>query len=134
MTMTNQLKACPFCGGHAQTDFIDGGTCRIECYQCDCHTAHLDTPEQAIAAWNRRAPVERQAPEWMPIETAPKDKRVLVWSGQEIYAADWAKNIFTGDEAWIVAEWGDDREQVLVRPTHWKPTGAAPAGGETGEA
>lgn len=68
---------------------------------------------------------------WQPIETAPKDKRVLVWSGKEIYAAHWAQSPYTGDEAWIVAEWGDDREQALVKPTHWKPIGAAPAGGET---
>lgn len=58
---------------------------------------------------------------WRPIETAPKDKRVLVWSGQELYAARWAKNPYTNDEAWIVAEWGEDGDQALVRPTHWMP-------------
>ena len=58
---------------------------------------------------------------WQPIETAPHDKRVLVWSGQEFYAAHWAKNPFTDDEAWIVAEWGAEGEQALVRPTHWMP-------------
>jgi hypothetical protein len=57
---------------------------------------------------------------WQPIETAPRDVRVLVWSGQEVYTAHWAKNVFTDDEAWIVAEWGDG-EQALVKPTHWHP-------------
>ena len=59
--------------------------------------------------------------EWQPIETAPRDKRVLVWSGQEIYAAHWSRHITTYDEAWIIAQWGEDGEQVLVKPTHWMP-------------
>lgn len=58
---------------------------------------------------------------WNPIETAPKNKRILVWTGQEIYAAHWAKNMFTDDEAWIVAAWGTERDQALVHPTHWAP-------------
>lgn len=57
---------------------------------------------------------------WLPIETAPHDKRVLVWSGQEMYCAHWAQNPMTGDEAWIVAEWGTDGDQALVKPTHWQ--------------
>lgn len=55
-----------------------------------------------------------------PIETAPRDKRLLVWNGSEWYCAHWAKNPFTDDEAWIIAEWGDG-EQALVNPTHWNP-------------
>ena len=58
---------------------------------------------------------------WKPIETAPKDKRLLVWSGQEMYCAHWAQNWQTGDEAWIVAAWGDEGDQALVRPSHWMP-------------
>lgn len=68
-----------------------------------------------------------QAPQWRPIETAPRDQRVLVWSGAELYAAHWAKNPFTDDEAWIIAEWGDKGEQALVRPTHWMPLPLPPA-------
>lgn len=63
---------------------------------------------------------------WLPIETAPKDKRILVWSGQEIYAAHWVKHITTDDEAWIVAQWGDEGDQALVKPTHWMPLPEAP--------
>lgn len=58
--------------------------------------------------------------DWHPIETAPHDKRVMVWSGQEMYCAHWAQNPMTGDEAWIVAEWGTDGDQALVKPTHWQ--------------
>ena len=59
------------------------------------------------------------APVWQPIETAPHNRRLLVWSGQEMYCAHWSQNPITGDEAWIVAEWGTEGDQALVRPTHW---------------
>jgi hypothetical protein len=65
--------------------------------------------------------------EWQPIETAPRDKRILVWSGQEIYAAHWVRNMITNDEAWIVAQWGDECDQALVKPTHWLPLPEAPS-------
>lgn len=64
--------------------------------------------------------------EWHPIKTAPRNKRVLVWSGQEMYCAHWAQHPMTGDEAWIVAEWGNQGDQALVRPTHWMQLPDAP--------
>lgn len=71
--------------------------------------------------------------DWLPIHTAPKNRRVLVWSGQELYCAHWAQSATTGDEAWIVAEWGTEGDQALVRPTHWMPLPTAPnANGESG--
>lgn len=59
--------------------------------------------------------------EWQPIETAPKNQRLLVWTGQEIYAAHWAISSITGDESWIVAEWGTEGDQAIVKPSHWMP-------------
>ena len=59
--------------------------------------------------------------EWQPIETAPRDKRVLIWSGQEMYCAHWSRNPMTRDVAWSVAEWGTEGEQALVKATHWMP-------------
>ncbi len=58
--------------------------------------------------------------QWKEIDTAPRNKRVLLWSGQEIYAGHWSKHIETNDEAWIVAQWGDG-DQALVKATHWMP-------------
>lgn len=49
------LLHCPFCGAHAQTDFILGVSYLIECYVCKASTGHQDSDEEAIAAWNRRA-------------------------------------------------------------------------------
>lgn len=48
------LAPCPFCGSHAQDDFIEGVSYIIECYACDAGTGRLDSAESAIAAWNRR--------------------------------------------------------------------------------
>jgi len=42
-----------------------------------------------------KKPVDRMAKKqgWKTIETAPRDKRVMVWSGQEMYCAHWAQNL-----------------------------------------
>lgn len=76
---------------------------------------------EALKAENEELRAKLDRMKWQPIETAPKAQRVLVWSGEEQYCAHWAKNPFTNDEAWIVAEWGDDGDQALVKPTHWMP-------------
>jgi Lar family restriction alleviation protein len=59
--MSEQLKGCPFCGGEAQTDFIEGESYIIECYACDARTGAQDSADDAIAAWNRRAPASEPA-------------------------------------------------------------------------
>lgn len=63
---------------------------------------------------------------WLPIESAPRDARVLVWTGHERYAAHWVQNPVTGDEAWLVAAWGDEGDQALVKPILWHPLTAPP--------
>lgn len=60
MNQTNQhqqrdLAPCPFCGSHAQDDFIEGVSYITECYACDASTGRQGSAEAAIAAWNRRA-------------------------------------------------------------------------------
>jgi hypothetical protein len=55
------------------------------------------------------------------VSTKAGEVHILVWSGQEFYAAHWAKNPYADDEAWITAEWGanNDRQQALVKPILW---------------
>jgi Lar family restriction alleviation protein len=52
---TNALLPCAFCGGEAQTDLVVGYRFIIECFDCNATTRDTDSPEEAIAAWNRRA-------------------------------------------------------------------------------
>lgn len=49
------LVACPFCGGAAVPDFIEGASYVIKCSACSTRSAHLASASIAIAAWNRRA-------------------------------------------------------------------------------
>ena len=51
---------------------------------------------------DQQATRERLIMAWQPIATAPKDSRILVFTGQEIYAANWVKNIENDHEAWMV--------------------------------
>lgn len=63
---------------------------------------------------------------WLPIATAPKKDRVLLWSGTGMYCGHWAKSIETDDEAWVIAEFGNEGDQLLVKATHWMPLPAPP--------
>ena len=55
---------------------------------------------------------------WQPINTAPKDKRILVFTGQEIYAAHWVQNIETEHEAWMIGEM-ENGDQAVVNAVSW---------------
>lgn len=60
--------------------------------------------------------------DWQPIATAPNDRRILLWTGTEMYVGHWAENFITGDRGWIIAEWGTDGDQAVLpidRPTKW---------------
>jgi hypothetical protein len=57
---------------------------------------------------------------WLPIATAPRDLRILVFTGLEIYAAYWVQHMDTGDEAWMIGEMADGL-QAVVTATHWQP-------------
>lgn len=81
--------------------------------------------EIAQAAINAITAALRAAPEWLPIDTAPKDDRVLVrCESSSVYAAHWVQNPVTGDEAWLVCAL-EDGAQMLVHPAEWMPLPAA---------
>jgi len=89
------------------------------------HSAVLSNDElhdarEALAEYDT-AKESTAAEQWRPISTAPKDERVLVWNGHERFVAHWARHEQRGDEAWIVAEWGNEGDQILCHPTHWQP-------------
>ena len=57
---------------------------------------------------------------WLPIETAPRNIYVLVWSGLRPYVAMWVKDIFTNHEAWAIANL-EGGEKVIIEALYWRP-------------
>ncbi len=61
------------------------------------------------------------APEWLPIETAPKSlKSILLSSGEKVADGYWGAECNKGKGAWV---W----PYVRSEPTNWMPLPAAPA-------
>lgn len=55
---------------------------------------------------------------WQDIETAPKDRRIIIATDTEMYVVNWVQNFITGDDAWRVAVFEADAEssnQVLIK-------------------
>lgn len=55
---------------------------------------------------------------WKDIETAPKDRRIIIATYTDMFVANWVKNFVTGDEAWLMAVFDADAEndnQVLIK-------------------
>ena len=52
--MNDELKPCPFCGGHAIIDGCDDTLWIVICKECNASIGYKETKEEAIEAWNRR--------------------------------------------------------------------------------
>ncbi len=63
--------------------------------------------------------------DWQPIETAPKDQDVLVWSHGDASIARGAHGTFLAMADGMPACTSDGRG-VFVQPTHWMPIPPAP--------
>lgn len=109
-----QLKPCPFCG----SEFIRldrySRTRWLVCDGCGAESGHKGSEDDAIAAWNRRASG------WQPIETAPRDKKIVVYADSIkcTYMAYWVE----ADEDWFV--FGNGSAML----THWQPLPDPPEG------
>ncbi len=62
--MSEELKACPFCGGEAHLGYADqtGQGWRVVCLKCDATNGYFHSAKGAIAAWNARANPAPQSP------------------------------------------------------------------------
>ena len=60
--------------------------------------------------------------EWQPIETAPKNKAIIVYAGRRIGEACYISN--PDLEGWW---WADDLDRMARTPTRWMPLPPAPA-------
>lgn len=61
--MSEEIKACPFCGGKHMTQTVsfsdgyqEGDPVYLKCRECHSRTGMWDKQSEAIAAWNRRTP------------------------------------------------------------------------------
>lgn len=66
-------------------------------------------------------------PDWQPIETAPKDREVLLYCAEtdEQFVAFWGTDPEDGDTQWVFAR--SPAVSFIVRsPTHWREKPAAP--------
>lgn len=115
-----ELKACPFCGARPETGRWQKHGLTVQCSSSltDCPVcpgySHYE-PEGAVAAWNARAP------QWQPIETAPKDGTFyLATNGKDQRVENCPEGHMAGiwhciDGDWrVVSAFGDDS-------THWMP-------------
>ncbi|HIE0523767.1 TPA: DUF551 domain-containing protein [Stenotrophomonas maltophilia] len=105
-----ELKPCPFCGGSAF--MVQEGT-HAQCLTPGCCVG----PVSGVDSWNVRAP------QWQPIESAPKTTRyILVWcpERQNQYMVSWDGR-YEGE--WrTVGGW----TALTEAPTHWMPLPAPP--------
>ena len=109
-----KLKDCPFCGSNEidSRGWLDGqGKAGPQCMNCGA------TAESALR-WEVRADL---APQWRPIETAPKDgTRILVFRKKETGY----ENQIIGIDYWNSPGWMKSR--LRMPPTHWMPLPSPP--------
>lgn len=110
--MSAELKDCPFCGGVAF--MVQEGT-HAQCLTPGCCIG----PASSVDSWNARAP------QWLPIESAPRDGSwvVLGRAGHDaVLLAFWHRL----HSAWWGQGGGDGSWKKWQQATHWMPLPAPP--------
>lgn len=82
----------------------------------------------------RRELLARQVPEWMPINSAPKDGQAVLLLTPTTFGK-WAKSLPMAGR-WFGTYWAilnADEAIQRVEPTHWMPLPAAPKAGDAKE-
>lgn len=79
--MSNELKACPFCGSRNIAKVLQPGlTWVVGCNECGCRTPEYHRSMDAVNVWNTRAqaPEEQECAEELegggcPVEISPEN-------------------------------------------------------------
>ena len=82
-TMSEELKACPFCASKHVPTSCRGNTGRFQyvCSLCGARGPKADTSIEAYHAWNRRAePPRVEVPEMLPLRFPPQPNGEGGWS------------------------------------------------------
>lgn len=154
------LAPCPFCGSGARFVKHSAGVRgtmafdswdAVACAGCGATVGACDrrfrNKDDARKAWNTRAqPAVLAVPGWRPIESAPKDGRLILLNfgtkGVRAVSWDspWGDPVTEENGIWCV---DDDKhgpypmrgynDNSPTAPTHWLPLPAAPAIHEGGE-
>jgi hypothetical protein len=62
---------------------------------------------------------------WKLIKSAPRNERILLWTGQNQYVGQWVQDFVTNDEAFSVSDLPDGA-RLVVKATHWDWLGRPP--------
>lgn len=131
-TGTDELLACPHCGGAVALYAPDRRSetkyaASVVCHHCGVSVQMADydsNTSRLIAAWNTRpisdGAVSRDT--WRRMDTAPKDGNYILVS------SDWPLR-YVEKVRWIGAphdHWSVDGYRSVNSPTHWQPLPAPP--------
>ncbi len=111
----------------------------VVCMECGAHGPISENDAESKKAYEAVAiDWSRRAADWQPIETAPKDGRLVLITGGTIRAADMEMKPSALNYA-IPAEmdWGEwthygehGEEWIIENPTHWTPLPEPPKEGD----
>lgn len=76
------------------------------------HDKYLSAARQAIEDYENSL--------WQPIESAPKNRPVLLQTENNMYVGHWVQHIETGDEAFLVAKDDVNGWQLIVKAQFWR--------------
>lgn len=131
--MSEEPLDCPFCGGDAYVEGNEESRFFVGCRNCFCNVGEaydrsampehmFATLDEAIAAWNRRSTL------WQPIDTAPKDREIIVWVRGRQYIATWERDSYNQKPRpfWNYSDtWGKTGCRAIP-PLLWMPLPASP--------
>lgn len=61
---------------------------------------------------------------WHDIESAPKDRRIIIATEDNLYIAKWAQNIWNGEEAFSVGDIGGGDRLIIKKELAFRWTEA----------
>jgi hypothetical protein len=61
---------------------------------------------------------------WQDMEDAPKDRKIIIATADNLYIAKWAQNIYSGEEAFCICDMGSGDRLIVKKDLALKWTDA----------